>query len=243
MRRFLVMPVLVALCAAGCGQAQRAGSPAPPAAPGTTAPAPTNTDPASPTGAGRPAGSSSSKPATNPYRVTYNWGVPSSTVWVRNRVAVPIAPAPAIPLPYLVEIRTGDHGTEWPGYVRVTFTFEGAYPAYNFSYVRELLGEGSGARVPLEGNAVLRIQFTPAQAHDNAGDTTIRYAADRQVHLRNLRSYAPGGDFEGYLTYGLGIQVAPDSDQVLPIRVGQLSRRDTATGRMRYVIAFDVRVG
>ncbi|HET8681785.1 MAG TPA: hypothetical protein VFM54_07905 [Micromonosporaceae bacterium] len=245
MRRFLLVPIIVALWAAGCGRAEPAQPPAPPAASSGTA-GPASTAPAGTPGEPAPGEPAPSQPvparAGDPYRVTYGWGVPSSTVSVANRVAVPIAPPPAIPLPYLVEIRTGDHGNEQPGYVRITFTFMGAYPSYHLSYVPRLLGEGSGAPIPLAGNSVLRIQFTPAQAHDNAGASTIQLAADRQVNLRNLRSYAPAGDFEGYLSYGLGIQVAAGSDQVLPVRVGQQSRPD-AGGRLRYVVAVDVRVG
>ncbi|HET8661267.1 MAG TPA: hypothetical protein VFM55_19995 [Micromonosporaceae bacterium] len=246
MRRLLIASVIVALWAAGCGRAQPPQPPALPAASAGTA-APAGTAPAASTpggpapGGSAPAAAASTR-AGDAYRVTYGWGVPSTPRTVTNRVAVPIAPPPAIPLPYLVEIRTGDHGNEQPGYVRITFTFAGAYPSYQISYVPQLLGEGSGAPVPLAGNSVLRIQFTPAQAHDNAGASTVQFAADRQVNLRNLRGYAPAGDFEGYLTYGLGIQVAAGSDQVLPVRVGQLSRPD-AQGQLRYVVAVDVRVG
>ena len=241
MRRLLVASVIVTVWAAGCGQAQSPQPPVPPAASAGTA-GPATAAPAASTPSEPAPGGPAPTRAGDAYRVTYGWGVPSTPVTVTNRVAVPIAPPPAIPLPYLVEIRTGDHGTEQPGYVRITFTFAGAYPSYNLSYVPRLLGEGSGAPIPLTGNSVLRIQFTPAQAHDNAGASTIQLAADRQVNLRNLRSYAPAGDFEGYVSYGLGIQVAAGSDQVLPVRVGQLSRPD-ASGQLRYVVAVDVRVG
>jgi hypothetical protein len=76
--------------------------------------------------------------------------------------------------------------------------------------------------------------------HNNAGASTIRFAADPHVGLGGLVSYASAGDFEGYVTYGLGIQVAPGSDQVREIRAGQQTRPDGA-GDVLYVVAFDVR--
>ena len=41
------------------------------------------------------------------------------------------------------------------------------------------------------------------------------------------------------MSYGLGIQTAPNSDQVLRIRAGELAR-PTARGRLFYVVHFDV---
>ena len=45
-----------------------------------------------------------------------------------------------------------------------------------------------------------------------------------------LKGYAFGGDFEGYVTFGLGLQTAAGSDQTLPIRVGELVRPDGSYG-------------
>ena len=50
------------------------------------------------------------------------------------------------------------------------------------------------------------------------------------------------GDFEGNVSYGLGIQTAPNSDQVLRIRSGELKRHDNAGGFF-YVVHFDVQSG
>lgn len=173
-------------------------------------------------------------PSDEAYRVTYGWAVPSRRITVANQVAMPITPPPGIPLPYLVEIRTGDHAD----FARITFAFHGAFPEYNFAYGPDVQAEGSGMPIELPGNAFLRIQFVHAQAHDNAGASTIRFASNEAVGLGNLVGYAPAGDFEGYVTYGLGIRVAPNSDQTLEIRVGQLRRVDGL-----YVVAFDVRKG
>lgn len=122
---------------------------------------------------------------------------------------MPITPPPGIPLPYLVDIRTGDHAD----FAWITFAFRGAFPEYNFAYGPDVRAEGSGIPIELPGNAFLRIQFVHAQAHDNTGASTIRFALKQAVGIGNFVGYAPAGDFEGYVTYGLGIRVAPNSDQ------------------------------
>jgi hypothetical protein len=183
----------------------------------------------------------SSPPASN-YHVVYGFAVPSSKVTIPHTVHAPITPPPGIPLPYLVGIYTGDHSNETPGYARISFYFRGGFPEYNFQYVHAVLAEGSGQPISLEGNAFLDIQFVHAQAHDNGGATTIKDKAPQHIGYQNLVSYAPAGDFEGYVTYGLGIKVASGSDQTLPIRVGELSKSDGSGGTL-YVVAFDVKNG
>jgi hypothetical protein len=225
MRRLLALSALAVLAGAGCATNQpSAGTPTTPApaTSGSTVTTPSTTTAAAPA------------PSGGAYRVTYGWAVPSRRVTVTNPVAVPVTPPPGIPLPYLVEIRTGDH----PDFARITFAFHGAFPEYNFAYGPNVQAEGAGTPIELPGNAFLRIQFVNAQAHDNSGASTIRFAADRAVGIGNLIGYAPGGDFEGYVTYGLGIRVAPGSDQALEIRAGQQRRADGL-----YVVAFDVRKG
>jgi hypothetical protein len=227
MRRILVLSALVLLVGTGCATSRPQSSPE--AGPASTGPS--TAPPVATTSAARPPASPA---ASSDYRVTYDWAVPSRRVTVKNPVALPITPPPGIPLPYLVEIRTGDH----PDFARITFGFRGAFPEYNFNYAPNVEQEGRGTPVTLPGNAFLRIQFVNAQTHDNAGASTIVSAANQSVGIGNLVGYSPAGDFEGYVTYGLGIRTAPNSDQVLKIRVGQLRRPDGL-----YVIAFDVRKG
>ena len=128
----------------------------------------------------------------------------------------------------------GDHPGDQPAYTRMTFAFEGAWPSYEIAYQRSLTKDGSGEPVSLPGNSILRITFTDAQAHDDQGRTTARPGTT--LGFPTLKGYAVAGDFEGHVTYGLGIQVAPNSDQALPIRVGELVRADGT-----YVVAVDVR--
>jgi hypothetical protein len=172
------------------------------------------------------------------YRVTYGWAVPSTTVQITSEAPVPIAQSPATSLPYLVAITAGDHPEGNPAYARISFTFRGGFPSYRFGYVREVLTQGKGDPVPLTGNGFLEVVFVGAQAHDNAGRTTIRKAPAPRLGIGSLASYGFGGDYEGYVSYGLGLQAAPNSDQVLRIRTGELVR---GRGPAReYVIHVDV---
>ncbi|HEY7175344.1 MAG TPA: hypothetical protein VH442_10540 [Micromonosporaceae bacterium] len=176
------------------------------------------------------------------YRTSYGWGVPSNEVRIDHPLRVPIAPPPAPPLPYLEAIYVADHPEGSPKYSRISFYFRGAIPSYRVQYVRRVLSEGEGTPISLEGNSFLRIQFVNAQAHDSAGRSTVRVSPKSHIGLVNLKSYGFGGDFEGYVTYGLGIQVATNSGQVLAIRAGELTRRD-GSGGVYNIVHIDVRNG
>ena len=90
-------------------------------------------------------------------------------------------------------------------------------------------------------NAFLRIGFVDAQAHDNNG-STVDASPKNPIGFTNLNSYGFAGDFEGHVTYGLGLQVAAGSDQALKIRAGELKKPD-GSGGSYYVIFFDVQNG
>jgi hypothetical protein len=174
--------------------------------------------------------------------VTYDWAVPSRKVTVAHDVHPPIAPAPALPLPALVAIDVTDQPGADPAFQRISFSFSGAFPEYNLQYVRALLAEGSGAPIALEGNGVLRIGFVHAQAHDDAGASTVGVAPANPIGFQNLVSYGFAGDVEGHVTYGLGIQVAPNSDQVLRVRASEQVQSGGAGGTL-YVVHVDIEHG
>ncbi|MGE5831133.1 MAG: hypothetical protein ACM30G_22625, partial [Micromonosporaceae bacterium] len=205
------------------------------AGPGTSAP--TTAGSAQPTDP-----PSSEPPATGEYRVTYGFAVPSGRISIDHTYQIPIAPAPAPPLPYLVGIYAGDHPEATPKYARMSFYFRGTFPSYNFEYVPEVISEGKGDTIPLEGNAFIRLGFVNAQAHDNNGAPTVKASPASHIGFGNLKSYGFAGDFEGHVTYGLGIQVAPGSDQVLALRTGELKKPDGAGG-FYYVVHIDVQYG
>jgi hypothetical protein len=225
----------------GCAQPDRDDAD-PPAAEGSRSP--TTSEP--PTVTGTPPASQPAPPESEPtaeavdYRVTYDWGVPSEQVTVPHEVPALDPSGPT--LPYLVAVYVGDHPEEDPPYQRIAFYFREAFPEYNLQYVREVVQEGSGEPIDLEGNAFLRVGFVNAQAHDNDGASTVETAPDETIGFFNLKSYGSAGDFEGHLTFGLGLQVAPASDQVLLIRAGELKRPD-GSDDFYYVVHVDVQTG
>src|SRR6266542_6167338 len=118
--------------------------------------------------------------------------------------------APTIPL--LVAVRSAHH----PGYDRITFEFRGPRPGHRIGYVSQLVRDGSGEPVDLAGGAAINVVFKPADAHDSNGHSTVsplRY----KPGLPSLREVALIGDFEGVVTYGLGV------DHRVPFKVLELS--------------------
>jgi hypothetical protein len=178
---------------------------------------------------------SSVEPSVTPtdYKVTFGFGVPSGTV----SVAHPFTPPP---LRTLVGVFAGNHPTDSPAYQRMSFYFRGGYPSYKVSYVPRVVADGSGAGIPLPGNAFLQVVFTDAQAHTAAGASSVTSTPPATIGYANLKGYAPAGDFEGHVTYGLGLQTLPNFDQILSLRLGELTKSD-GSGGTYYVVFVDIK--
>ena len=70
-------------------------------------------------------------------------------------------------------------------------------------YVKQLIGGGSGLPVPIQGKAIVQVTMRIPQAHDNHGRTT---APTRIVYTFPIvKEVASSSDFEGVLSYGLGL--------------------------------------
>ena len=109
------------------------------------------------------------------------------------------APTAATHGPRLVAVRAAHH----PGFDRVVFEFSGGLPGARAAYVRSLVGDASGLPVRVAGRAVLRVVMTGAEAHDGSGAPT---APTRVAHaLPGVLTVVGAGDFEGVVTYGLGV--------------------------------------
>lgn len=101
----------------------------------------------------------------------------------------------------LVNVRVGGHKT----FDRVVFDFDGSLPGHRVEYVDQVFQDGSGEPVPLRGRAFLQAVMTPAAAHDDHGDPTFPGPPPRISNLAALRDLADAGDFEGVLTWGIGV--------------------------------------
>jgi hypothetical protein len=119
-------------------------------------------------------------------------------------------------VPTLVAVRAAHR----EGVDRVVFEFRGGLPEQRqVGYVDRLIADGSGRRVRVAGQALLRVRFEPARAHTDAGAPT---AAPRRVAfaLPNVMTAVRAGDFEAVVTYGLGLA------RRTPVRVTTLRSPD-----------------
>jgi hypothetical protein len=176
-----VLPLAVLLAAAACTGPTRPGGPAPGAATtGTTAGPPGST--------GQPAGAGPS--TTGATATARTW---SSATKVSTRQ---VAPAPA-----LVDVRVAHHDA----YDRIVFEFRGDAPGYRVEYVPEVREDATGDPVPLRGNAFLSVILTPASMHDARGGPTYPGRKTLTPMLPSLRQARFAGDFEGQVSWGLGL--------------------------------------
>jgi hypothetical protein len=158
-------------------------------------PGATTTEPASqaPTQSPDEAPSPTSPPATSPAGLQW----PTDDVSMAFSGTVP-------PVPTVVGLRVGTHPTA--GYDRVAVEFD-VLPGYEIGYREDIVYDGSGEPVDLPGQAFIQLLFTPAQAHDDEGNSTLESPPVEPVEVgfTALQSYVLNGDFEGYVSIALGL--------------------------------------
>jgi hypothetical protein len=101
----------------------------------------------------------------------------------------------------LSNVQPGRHDSE--GFDRVVFTLDKA-SGYDVHYVSSVIKDPSGLPLPLAGKAFLQITFP--QAHTTP--TTPRDITTPAY--QQLREVALAGDFEGVVTYGIGVAGTTD---------------------------------
>ena len=158
---------------------------------------------ASSCGASNPAGNPGS--STAPRCDSGAWR--SAPVSVSHLVAAPTVPV-------VTAIRTAAHPE--CGYDRLVFDVTGPVPSYDIRYVTAVIADPSGRPITLSGRSYLLMTLRPAQAHTDAGASTI-LRPEQTLGYPVLKSYAVAGDFEGVFTVALGLH-GPTS-----IRVGELT--------------------
>jgi len=95
---------------------------------------------------------------------------------------------------------TGCHATYDRFVVRARF----ATPGYDVRYVRRVVADPSGRLVPLLGPQHIRVRFNLAAGHDNRGTNLL--ASTLTPGCPNLLQVKKAGDFEGVVSFGLGIK-------------------------------------
>jgi hypothetical protein len=106
-------------------------------------------------------------------------------------------------IPLVTGIRVGRHA----GFDRVVLDLSGKAPGYSVRYVKKLRHDGSGAVADLRGRKSLQIVLTPAYAHNDTNGAPTLTTPDRQTFSHpQIREYALLGDFEGYVTVGIGLR-------------------------------------
>jgi hypothetical protein len=170
-----------------------------------------------------------------------NWRVPGTGVAcnVTHPVNPPIAAPPEPPVPYLYTIGGGTHPKDSPPYDQLSFRFKGGFPSYSIDYVSGLTMDGSGNPVPLPAvGSILRVTFRDAQAHDENGQSTIISQPPASVGHQAITRYASAGDFEGTVTFGIGVGGTPDVGVRVPVRVYEVEKIEQ--GQRLYVVAVQV---
>ena len=147
--------------------------------------------------ASSPGAAKSSPPATS---------TPSASATAPSKTAAP-SPTPWIcprPGSYLTVIRVGEHS----GYDRVVFQFTGGVPTYTVDRVGTVYADPKGTQVALAGQSFLRVVFRGASAtcpqppaKTYAGPSTLT------PFYPELLVVSAAGDFEGYLSFGIGLAV------------------------------------
>lgn len=115
----------------------------------------------------------------------------------------------------LEHVRVGRH----PGFDRVVFEFRAGTPAWSARYVPKVIHDGSGRPVRLAGGAFIHIVFQRTSIdRPSAGGPEIV----RTPRLPTLLQLKEAGDFEGVVSFGLGLRR----------KVGFRGFRLTAPGRV-----------
>ncbi|MFD9940290.1 hypothetical protein ACFWYW_13505 [Nonomuraea sp. NPDC059023] len=90
-----------------------------------------------------------------------------------------------------------------PNFDRVVVDFKGEIPGYTVTWVDELVEDGSGKPIDVQGGAYLQMVLTPADAHTAKGKPTWIGGPIFQADLANVSSVVRTGDFEGRVGVGI----------------------------------------
>src|SRR5450756_2500126 len=106
-------------------------------------------------------------------------------------------------------LRIGQHEDALPRYNRVVIDLSKPLGNYQVRYVPQIYFGGSGLPVTLRGSAYIFVRLD-AVAHDDNGHGTITGSSDQVVNWGSLREARLVSDFEGVVTFGIGLSASTD---------------------------------
>ncbi|MET3721046.1 MULTISPECIES: hypothetical protein [unclassified Arthrobacter] len=120
--------------------------------------------------------------------------------------------APEMSTASVTNVRTGQQYC----FDRMVVDLNGPAKGYTVRYVPEIIQDGSGFTIPVQGNARLQVTVN-APSHDSNGNVTYSPAAKAELSnvagYQTFRQVVYAGSFEGYTSIGLGVRAR------LPFRV------------------------
>lgn len=96
-------------------------------------------------------------------------------------------------------IDTGCHAT----FDRFVIRVSSGNPGYDVRYVSRIVADPSGKPVSLQGSKRIKVVIRPARGHTAAGANVL--PATLTPLCPNLRQVKRAGDFEGVVSFGLGL--------------------------------------
>jgi hypothetical protein len=91
-----------------------------------------------------------------------------------------------------------------PTFDRFVIRARFATPGYDVRYVRHVVADGSGRPVPLLGTKRIHVVLQHARAHTTGGTNLLPGVVTPRCP--NLRQIKDAGDFEGVVSFGLGVR-------------------------------------
>lgn len=101
--------------------------------------------------------------------------------------------------PIVTGVRHGGHR----GFDRVVIDLDGVVPGYAVRWVDQVVQDGSGEPIDVEGGAFLQVTLRPAHAHTSEGEPTWTGGPVFRVGLPNVRGIVRNGDFEGVVSVAI----------------------------------------
>jgi hypothetical protein len=152
-----------------------------------------------------PASSPGAAKSPAPAASTPSAASPSSASPSHTATPGPAPLACGQPGSYLTAIGTGEHA----GYDRVVFQFSGGLPAHAVDRVGTVYADPKGTPVALAGQSFLRVVFHGASATcPSPPAKTYTGPSTLTPFNPELLVVSAAGDFEGYLSFGIGLSAA-----------------------------------